>query len=66
MKNSTFVTKGGIKIEKSITPLKSDQALNKIYQYIDLKKRLNNMIDSIKKPFINPVKYFEQKKRLNQ
>ena len=26
----------------------------------------NNMIDSIKKPFINPVKYFEQKKRLNQ
>ena len=26
----------------------------------------NNMIDSIKKPFINSVKYFEQKKRLNQ
>ena len=38
MNNSTFVTKGGIKIEKSITPLKADQALNKIFQYIDIKK----------------------------
>ena len=35
MKNSKFTTKGGISIEKSITPLKADNALNKILQYID-------------------------------
>ena len=38
MNNSTFLTKGGIEIEKSITPLKVENALNKIFQYIDVKK----------------------------
>ena len=38
MNNSTFTTQGGIKIEKSITPLDAEHALDKIYQYIDTKK----------------------------
>ena len=38
MKNSKFTTQGGIKIEKSITPLDAEHALNKIHQYIDIKK----------------------------
>ncbi len=38
MKNSNFTTQGGIKIEKAITPLDADSALNKIYQYIDTHK----------------------------
>jgi len=38
MNNSTFTTQGGIKIEKSITPLYAEHALDKIYQYIDTKK----------------------------
>ncbi len=38
MNDSKFITKGGIKIEKSITPLIAENALNKIYQYIDSKK----------------------------
>jgi len=38
MKNSTFTTIGGIKIEKAVTPLNASQALNKIFQYIDIKK----------------------------
>jgi len=38
MKNSSFTTMGGIKIEKAVTPLNADQALNKIFQYIDVKK----------------------------
>ena len=38
MNNSTFTTQGGIKIEKAITPLEADSALNKIYQYIDTHK----------------------------
>ena len=38
MKNSSFTTKGGIKIDKSMTPLNADFALDKIYQYIDVKK----------------------------
>ena len=38
MNNSTFITQGGIKIEKSITPLDDKHALDKIYQYIDTKK----------------------------
>ncbi len=38
MNNSTFTTQGGIKIEKAITPLEADSALNKIFQYIDTHK----------------------------
>jgi anthranilate synthase len=38
MNNSTFTTQGGIKIEKAITPLDAEHALDKIYQYIDIKK----------------------------
>ena len=38
MNNSTFTTQGGVKIEKSITPLDAEHALDKIYQYIDTKK----------------------------
>ena len=38
MNNSTFTTQGGIEIEKAITPLEADSALNKIYQYIDTHK----------------------------
>ena len=38
MNNSTFTTEGGIKIEKAITPLDAEHALDKIYQYIDTKK----------------------------
>ena len=38
MNNSTFTTQGGIKIEKSITLLDAEHALDKIYQYIDTKK----------------------------
>ena len=38
MNNSIFTTEGGIEIEKAITPLEADSALNKIYQYIDSHK----------------------------
>ncbi|GIT02809.1 MAG: hypothetical protein CM1200mP28_00680 [Deltaproteobacteria bacterium] len=38
MNNSNFTTQGGIEIEKAITPLEADSALNKIYQYIDTHK----------------------------
>ena len=38
MKNSNFTTRGGIKIEKGVTPLKAEYALDKVYQYIDIKK----------------------------
>ncbi|MBC8257991.1 MAG: anthranilate synthase component I [SAR324 cluster bacterium] len=38
MNNSIFTTDGGVKIEKSITPLDSSHALDKIYQYIDTHK----------------------------
>ena len=38
MNNSTFTTQGGVKIEKGVTPLNAEHALNKIYQYIDTKK----------------------------
>jgi len=38
MNNSTFTTQGGVKIEKGITSLDVEHALDKIYQYIDTKK----------------------------
>ena len=38
MNNSTFTTQGGVKIEKVITSLNAEHALDKIYQYIDTKK----------------------------
>ena len=38
MNNSTFTTQGGVKIEKGITSLNAEHALDKIYQYIDTKK----------------------------
>ncbi len=38
MNNSTFTTQGGVKVEKAITPLDADHALNKIFQYIDTHK----------------------------
>ena len=38
MTYKTFLTNGGINIEKSITPLDDKQALDKIFQYIDTHK----------------------------
>ena len=38
MTSTTFTTEGGIRIEKSMTPLDEQHALNKIYQYIDTHK----------------------------
>ena len=38
MSNTTYTTEGGIRIEKRVTPLEADHALNKVYQYIDTHK----------------------------
>ena len=38
MTSTSFITEGGVCIEKSMTPLNDKQALDKIFQYIDTHK----------------------------